>query len=334
MVEGQFSKRITSQPSHVSRGSCVGDWYVRKASLMELWIPITIVAAFSQNLRSALQKQLKATLSTWGATSARFVFAAPFALVLAVLVLVLSGHGLPQVSLEFAGFGFIGGVAQIVATGLLIHLFSYQNFSVATAYTKTEPIQTALFGIILLGDALSLEIAIAIIVSLLGVVLISIPTGRLSTRGWLNMKAAIGILAGGLFGLSAVAYRGASLSLETGDVFYRASVTLAYVTVLQSVIMLMFLRVREPGQTFRLFGEWRTAGLVGIAGMLGSLAWFTAFTLQNAAHVRALGQIEVVFMLAASILFFKERVSAREVLGVCMVSLGIFILIVASSEGI
>ena len=298
---------------------------------MELWIPITIAAAFSQNLRSALQKKLKAVLSTWGATAARFVFAAPFALMLAVTVVALSGHGAPQIDLVFLGYGGFGGVAQIAATGLLIHLFSYQNFSVATAYTKTEPIQTALFGIILLGDALSMEIAIAILISLVGVILISIPAGELSAKSWLNKKAAIGILSGGLFGLSAVAYRGASLSLEFGDAFYRASVTLAFVTILQSLIMLLFLRLREPGQTGRLFGEWRTAGLVGLAGMLGSLAWFTAFTLQNAAHVRALGQIEVIFTLAASFFFFKERVSFREVVGVCLVSVGILALVLSTA---
>ena len=298
---------------------------------MELWIPITIAAAFSQNLRSALQKKLKAVLSTWGATAARFVFAAPFALMLAVTVVALSGHGAPQIDLAFLGYGGFGGVAQIAANGLLIHLFSYQNFSVATAYTKTEPIQTALFGIILLGDALSMEIAIAILISLVGVILISIPAGELSAKSWLNKKAAIGILSGGLFGLSAVAYRGASLSLEFGDAFYRASVTLAFVTILQSLIMLLFLRLREPGQTARLFGEWRTAGLVGLAGMLGSLAWFTAFTLQNAAHVRALGQIEVIFTLAASFFFFKERVSFREVVGVCLVSVGILALVLSTA---
>ncbi|MEL6693601.1 MAG: EamA family transporter, partial [Pseudomonadota bacterium] len=127
--------------------------------------------------------------------------------------------------------------------------------------------------------------------------------------------------------------RGASLSLEFGDAFFRASVTLAFVTLLQSAIIFALLRLREPGQTRLLFKQWRVAGLVGVAGMLGSLAWFTAFTLQNAAHVRALGQIEVVFMLAASILFFKERVTVREVTGVCLVSLGILALIFTTGAG-
>jgi hypothetical protein len=48
---------------------------------MELWIPITIAAAFLQNLRSALQKHIKGRLSTSGAAYARFLYAWPLALV-------------------------------------------------------------------------------------------------------------------------------------------------------------------------------------------------------------------------------------------------------------
>ncbi|WP_340694140.1 DMT family transporter [Hyphomonas sp.] len=294
---------------------------------MELWIPITIAAAFLQNLRSVLQKRLKATLSTWGATAARFVFAAPLACLLLAVLLVSTGRSAPPLNLTFITSAILGGLAQILATGLLIHLFSYKNFTVATAFTKTEPVQTALFGIVLLGDKLSLPVALAILVSLVGVILISIPADPAARRSFLDRKALLGILSGGLFGLSAVAYRGASLSLVEGDVFLRAATTLAFVTAFQALAVLAFLQLREPGEAGRLLRSWRSAAWVGLVGMLGSLAWFTAFTLQNAAHVRALGQIEVVFMIAASILFFKERVTAREIIGVLLVSVGILGLV-------
>ena len=39
---------------------------------MELWIPITIAAAFLQNVRSTLQKYLKGRIGTTGATFVRF----------------------------------------------------------------------------------------------------------------------------------------------------------------------------------------------------------------------------------------------------------------------
>jgi len=299
---------------------------------MELWIPITIAAAFSQNLRSALQKNLKKSLSTWGATSARFVYAAPLAFALTVVLMWMQGNGAPSTNGFFFGYAVMGGLAQILATGLLVHLFSYQNFTVATAFTKTEPIQTALFGIVLLGDVLSPVIGIAILVSLLGVILISIPQDREKGKNWFDRKALIGIASGALFGLSAVAYRGASLALEDGDVIMRASFTLTVVTTFQSVVVLLWLRVSEPGQPALLLKHWRVACLVGVVGMVGSLAWFTAFTLENAAHVRALGQIEIVFMLGASAFFFKERVTARELAGVLLVTIGIVGLVLANGS--
>jgi len=294
---------------------------------MEIWIPITIAAAFLQNLRSVLQKRLKDTLSTWGVTSARFVYAAPLAALLLAGLLAVTGQSAPALNPTFIASGLLGGLAQILATGLLIHLFSHKNFTVATAFTKTEPVQTALFGIVLLGDRLSLPVALAILVSLIGVILISIPADPAARRTFLDRKALIGILSGALFGLSAVAYRGASLSLPEGDVFLRAVTTLAFVTAFQALAVLAWLQLREPGEARRLLRSWRSAGWVGLVGMLGSLAWFTAFTLQNAAHVRALGQIEVVFMIGASILFFKERITAREIIGVLLVSAGILGLV-------
>lgn len=294
---------------------------------MELWIPVTLVAAFSQNVRNALQKTLKGRLSTWGATASRFVFAAPLAVLFCLVLLQATGESAGQPPHVFYLWGMAGGLAQIVATGLLIHLFSYTNFAVATAFTKTEPLQTALFGIVLLGDRLTAGAAIGIVISLVGVVLVSMPQDE-GTRRWkLDRKVWIGVLSGGLFGLSAVAYRGASLSLAEGSVLVRASVTLAFVTVFQALAILGWLAWRERGEVTRLLQAWRVASLVGISGMFGSLCWFTAFTLENAAHVRAVGQVEVIITLAISILFFREKVTLREIAGVLLVAAGVVALV-------
>ena len=296
---------------------------------MDLWIPITLAAAFCQNLRSALQKQLKGQLSTWGATASRFVFAAPLAVLFTFGLMQARGDALPGIPGLFYLYGALGGLCQIVATGLLIHLFSRANFSAATAFTKTEPVQTALFGIILLGDHLSPLMALAIMISLSGVMMISIPKAAASK--WKPDSALwIGILSGGLFGLSAVAFRGASLSLSDGDALLRASITVSYVTIFQAGAILFWMWLREPGQITKLFKAWRMTGLVGLVGLMGSLAWVTAFTLQNAAYVRALGQIDIVFTLAASLLVFKETLTAREITGVLLVTLGVVVLVLAA----
>lgn len=294
---------------------------------MALWIPVTIAGAFLQNLRNMLQKSLKGRLSTWGATASRFVYAAPLAVLLFAALSGATGQGVGAPPGAFFAYGMAGGLAQILGTGLLISLFSHTNFAVATAFTKTEPLQTAVFGIVLLGDTLTLGAAVAILISLVGVVLVSVPGRGAAGRWTLDSKVWIGVLSGGFFGLSAVAYRGASLSLPEGAVILRASATLAFVTTFQACAILGWLVWRERGEVARLMAAWRTAALVGLSGMLGSFCWFTAFTLENAAHVRALGQVEVIFTLTASILFFREKVTAREICGVLLVAAGVVALV-------
>ena len=53
--------------------------------------------------------------------------------------------------------------------------------------------------------------------------------------------------------------------------------------------------LHEPGEIARVIVAWRVAAWVGLTGMLGSFGWFAAFTLQNAAYVKALGQVELMF---------------------------------------
>ena len=52
----------------------------------------------------------------------------------------------PTISLAFLGLVTIAGVAQIVATSLMIHAFSLRNYAVGTVYSKTETVFVALFA--------------------------------------------------------------------------------------------------------------------------------------------------------------------------------------------
>ena len=61
--------------------------------------------------------------------------------------------------------------------------------------------------------------------------------------------------------------------------------------------------------------------------MLGSVGWFTAMTLQNAAIVRAVGQVELIFTFLTSVLIFKEKINRYEVLGTLLIVGGILVLL-------
>lgn len=300
---------------------------------MELWIPITIFAAFMQNLRSVLQKHLTAKLSTSGATFTRFVFGVPIAILYLAAVVTLTDAPLPTITPRFLFFVVSIGLSQILATALLVYLFSFRNFAVGTAFSKTEAIQAALFGIVVLGEGISAAAAAAIMISLVGVIMLSVtkPTGSIWTifRHCFEWPALIGIASGALFGVAAISVRAASFSLESGDFVMRAALTLACVTIFQTIIMAAYMRLREPGQITAVFQNARIGSLVGLCGVIASAGWFTAMTLENAAYVRALGQIELVFTFAATYFFFHERATRNELAGITFIVIGILVLLLA-----
>ena len=152
-------------------------------------------------------------------------------------------------------------------------------------------------------------------------------------RGLGQKSTLIGLACGLVLGASAVLFRGATLALEHESVLAKAAYTAAVATVLQTGIMTVWLRLREPGQITLVMRQWRTAGAVGFVGWLGSLGWFTAFALTNAAYVRALGQIELVFSYLSAVFFFRERVTRIEVIGIGMLILGIVVLVLERGQG-
>jgi drug/metabolite transporter (DMT)-like permease len=291
---------------------------------MTSWIAFTFVAAFMQTLRFVLQKRLPGGgLSTAGATFARFLFAAPFACIGAFAM--TRGAELPTPPLSFIGFVMLGGIAQIVATDLTVRLFQMRNFVVGVAFTKTETVIVALFSAVFLGELVSATALVAIGLGLIGILCLSRPPEPGAPL--FGRSAAYGLAAGGLFAVSAVGYRGATLALQPAPYFLRAILALAAATTVQTVIMAIWLQVREPGEVRRVMTGWRRTLPVGVAGLLGSLCWFSAFAQQNAAYVRGLGQVEIVFTLVASTLIFGERMGRREALGIALVIVAVLMLV-------
>lgn len=298
---------------------------------MPPWIPVTIFAAFMQTLRFTLQRHLKVTtLSTAGATWARFLFSAPLVAVVVAVYVQATGQALPQAGGRFWGFVVSGALAQILGTMCIVALFGLRNFAVGITLMKTEVILTAVFGLLLLGEAVAVPIVFAIGLGFFGIVLLSDPPGGKTALPWrarlFNAASGYGLASGVLFGISAVGYRGASLSLPEGDVFLRASLTLAIATAVQAVALGLWIGWREQGEVGRVLASWRVSGLVGLTSMLGSLGWFTAFTLQTAAYVKALGQIELVFTFLVSVFWLRERSSVKEIAGLALLLASIAVI--------
>ena len=298
---------------------CVHSCYSKS---METWFLLTLCGAFLQNLRSLLQRKITDNLSINGASFVRFLFAIPFAL----LICLFSVDSFSGVSEQFFSYVVLAGIAQIVGTSCLISAVVRGNFSVGTTLSKTEAAQAALFGLVVLGDGVSISIALGISVSLLGVIFLSANVDELLSR--LSRRALVlGLVSGTGFAIAAVCFRGASLSIDGGTFFERAAITVLSAVTFQSIIMGVYLIVREPGELGNVFENWKMSSVIGGVGMFASLCWFSAMTLNSAAIVRAVGQVELLFTLATTIFWFKEKMRLLQLVGMCLIVGGIWLLV-------
>ena len=288
-----------------------------------LWAVFTIVAAAAQTVRNAAQRELTTRLGTVGATHVRFLFGFPFALMFLAGVMIALGQGLPRPPPAFWPWVVLGALTQVAATALMLAAMNDRSFVVVYAYIKTEPVQAALFGLVFLGDVVTLPMGAAILIATTGVVLMALKPGTT-----LDVRATLlGIAAGGMFALSAVGYRGAILSLGLPSYLMAATFTLVAGLVIQCVLVSAWLLLREPKVLGAIARQWRPSLLAGFLGALASQFWFLAFALATAASVRTLALVEVLFAQAISSFVFKQTTTPREALGILLIVIGVATLV-------
>jgi drug/metabolite transporter (DMT)-like permease len=289
-----------------------------------LWVVFTIIAAFFQTLRNAMQRELTTTLGTVGATHVRFLFGFPFALIFLIGLIVGTDVPLPRPGWTFWPWVIDGAVAQIAATATMLMAMGERSFVVTIAYIKTEPIQVAIFGLIFLGDAVSLPLMTAIIVATAGVLIMSTKPGGMV--GGIK-PTLIGLFSGGLFALSAIGYRGAILDLHLKNFVMAATFTLVVGLVMQAAVLSLYLWLRQPTVMTAIAKSWKRSLFAGFMGALASQFWFLAFALATAASVRTLALIEVLFAQLVARYAFGQKTTPREVIGMLFVVAGVVLLI-------
>jgi len=287
-----------------------------------LWVAFTLVAAAAQTIRNAAQRELTASLGTVGATHVRFLFGFPFALIFLLLVSLAVRERPPWPPATYWAWVIDGTVAQFAATVLMLTAMNDRSFVVTIAYIKTEPAQVALLGLVLLGDAVTWRMALAILIATTGVVIMSL---KGEARGGLK-ATLLGLGSGALFGLSAIGYRGAILSLGSSDFVMAATFTLTIGLALQSIILTVWLWWRDPKVLAAIARAWRPSLFAGFMGAFASQFWYLAFAVATAASVRTLALVEVLFAQAISRFAFKQPTRPREAVGIALIVIGVALL--------
>jgi drug/metabolite transporter (DMT)-like permease len=294
-----------------------------------MWIAVTVVAASFQTVRTALQHRLRGVLSVNGAGLVRYAFGAPIALA-AMGAMVLVGVDLPSPPARFWTIVAAAGTAQVIATVLLIKAFDAADFAIGTVFSKSEVVQTALLSAALVGESLSALGWVAVLVVFAGIVGLAWRPRPAPRAEWRARAMWFGLGAGGLFGLTAIAIRAASRSLGDDHPVVRAVVTLAVMNTMQTVIQGAVVAVREREQFAITRRHWRSSAIVGLLSVCGSACWALAFTLQESAKVRAVGQVELLFTFAVARWALGERHSRRQFAAAACVFLGVATMALAA----
>jgi drug/metabolite transporter (DMT)-like permease len=299
--------------------------------LVPLWIFATVGAAVLQVWRTALQQRLRGSLSPNGAGFVRYAFGAPWSIA-AVLLLVLSGTELASFNTHFLWTVTLGGIAQIIGTNFLIRAFGLRDFAIGTAYSKTEALQTAAISVVFLGEVLPVLGWVGIVISLSGVIVLAVKGDLTKIRSMATASGDqamwAGIAAGAGFAVAAVCIRSASNSLGVEQPVVRALMTLAVMNSIQLVLNGAWLAIADR-QQFRAIGRsLKMCSLVGLLSVAGSAGWAIGMTLQEAAVVRTLGQIDLVFAFIVGRFVFGEQRRNSEFVGSALVVLGVVLVLI------
>lgn len=295
-----------------------------------LWVPVTIAAATAQVFRNGAQASLTGKIGTLGATQVRFVFGFPFAVLFLLLALAIGGGGLPPVTAAALKWCALGAVAQIGATALMLMVMKARAFGVAYAYIKTEPVLVAVLGALLIGDALTPLAWLAIGVVTAGVVISATKPGEARLLLSEGRLMAAGVLGGGLFGLSSIAFRAAIEAVPDGGYVLRSLTMLVASLAIQSALLGLWLALRDRPAFVGSLREWRASLGAGFLGALASSGWFIAFSLTPAANVRTLALIEMPLAALVSRRFSGGKALGRnEWLGLALVLGGLALLLAA-----
>ena len=293
------------------------------------WIVVTIIAAFFQNLRSSFQKKINKEVSTIASTYVRFSFALPLAIIL--FFLYFKDFSVFMEVIIQPGFLIdvtMASIFQVIFTFVLLYLFKFSNFVVGTSLSKTEVVQVAIFEYFILNEKLSKLGISGIIISTLGVIILSIKDLKLFLQNIFSKTTLIGLISGLFLALSIVYFRSAALSLENfNSNFEKVITTLLFGLLIPTIILTIYLLLFEKKEFIKLYNDKYDCMLIGVGGFFASLSWFYAFTLIQASFVRAVGQIELLFSYFSSRYFFKEKVRVTEIIGIIIFVFGVTILL-------
>ena len=299
-----------------------------------IWIIAAIFAAACQTARSAFQKNMITRLGDYGAAYIRFCYALPFTSLIWLVWINIPGNSIPTLSFYSIILCFLGSIFQILFTYVLMKVFSHKSFAAGIAFSKTEVILIAFLEVIILNVFFSFPLMIGITLGVLSVLFLSyarkaksiLETIMLLLDSVSSLGTLIGLLSGLLLAASVVTFRMSIISID-GPLLDRSLFISFIAIIFQTILVGLYLLLFKKDQLFAVIKFWRPSLPAGLCGTGATFGWFVAFGLTTAAEVRAVGQIELIFSILISIIFFREKIRKTELFGIILLGISILIII-------
>ena len=299
-----------------------------------IWIFAAIFAAACQTARSAFQKNMISKLGEYGAAYIRFCYALPFTSLIWLIWISIPGNNIPDLSLYSLFLCLLGSIFQVLFTYVLMKVFAHKNFATGIAFSKAEVILIAFLEIIILSVTFSTSIMLGIILGVISVLLLSyakkadsiLKTFKLLINSILSVGTLVGLLSGLLLAASVVTFRMSIISVEAP--LLDKSLFISFIAIVfQTILVGLYLVINKRDQFLAVIKYWKPSLPAGLSGTGATFGWFVAFGLTTAAEVRAVGQIELIFSILISVIFFKEKIKITELIGIILLGLSILIII-------
>jgi drug/metabolite transporter (DMT)-like permease len=107
----------------------------------------------------------------------------------------------------------------------------------------------------------------------------------------------------------------------------RASLSGGVSVLIQTALLGGFMWLRARDQLIATFVEWRASLIVGLSGAVATVCWFYAFSAYAVAPVRAVGQVELLFVLGISFFYFRETPSWKELVAIVLLVISIIMVL-------
>ncbi|HZV83485.1 MAG TPA: DMT family transporter [Brevundimonas sp.] len=207
---------------------------------------------------------------------------------------------------------FLSAALHVTYQLVLVRAYDTADFSLAFPLARgVAPVMTALLGLVLLNEGLTLT-------SLSGIAAVTVGLVLMAAQKGLRADAVAAAVAAGVLTTAYTLADAYAVRLAEAPITF-----IAWFFLLEGLLLApIVVAVRRYGLASAIATDWRTGVAAGFVSLIGFGAALWALALAPAGAVSALRETSVAFAVVIGVLFLKERLSLRRAIGAAVITGG------------